>query len=83
MHWNQLGVMHFKIKTAYNMCFAKMAGDVILEIFLHLTKFYAGRQFCAFYPPSSQSAIVVGKLKRKPNAHCTHLQIAQSNPHQN
>jgi hypothetical protein len=55
--------MHFKIKTAYNMRFAKMAGDVVLEIFLHLTKFYAGRQFCAFYPPSSQIAIVSGNPK--------------------
>ena len=27
---------------AHNMGFAKIAGEVILEIFLHLTKFCAG-----------------------------------------
>ena len=33
-----------KKKSAYNMGFAKMAGDVVYEIFLLLTKFCAGRQ---------------------------------------
>ena len=40
---------------AHNMGFAKMAGDVVYEIFLHLTKFGAGRPSGGFYPPSSQS----------------------------
>ena len=44
-------------KSTHNMRFAKMAGNVVLEIFLHLTKFCAMRQISAFYPPSSQSAI--------------------------
>ncbi|MBF9255814.1 hypothetical protein I2I11_21120 [Pontibacter sp. 172403-2] len=51
-----------RIKTAYNMRFAKMAGDVVLGNFLHLTKVCAGRQSCAFYPPSSQSAKRWAKL---------------------
>ena len=42
-------------KTTGNTAFAKMADEVILELFLHLTKFCTGRQSGAFYPPSSQS----------------------------
>lgn len=40
---------------AANMGLAKMAGDVILEVFLHLTTFCAGRQIFALYTPSLQS----------------------------
>jgi len=58
-----------KKQRTHNTAFAKMAGEVYLELFLHLTKFCARRQICAFYPPSSQSLIVSGKQNKPTEQH--------------